>query len=48
MEFQFGTNWSAFSKTAGGVIRQTLAMEGSSRFSWNPHFWAHSCSEKSS
>jgi cytochrome bd ubiquinol oxidase subunit I len=28
MEFQFGTNWAAFSKTAGGVIRQTLAMEG--------------------
>jgi cytochrome d ubiquinol oxidase subunit I len=28
MEFQFGTNWSAFSKYAGGVIGQTLAMEG--------------------
>ncbi len=28
MEFQFGTNWSAFSKMAGGVIGQTLAMEG--------------------
>ncbi len=28
MEFQFGTNWSQFSKTAGGVIGQTLAMEG--------------------
>jgi cytochrome d ubiquinol oxidase subunit I len=28
MEFQFGTNWSAFSKEAGGVIGQTLAMEG--------------------
>ncbi len=28
MEFQFGTNWSAFSKSAGGVIGQTLAMEG--------------------
>src|SRR5271170_2442717 len=28
MEFQFGTNWSAFSKLAGGVIGQTLAMEG--------------------
>jgi cytochrome d ubiquinol oxidase subunit I len=28
MEFQFGTNWSEFSKTAGGVIGQTLAMEG--------------------
>lgn len=28
MEFQFGTNWSAFSKAAGGVIGQTLALEG--------------------
>src|SRR6266566_4193965 len=28
MEFQFGTNWSVFSKTAGGVIGQPLAMEG--------------------
>jgi len=28
MEFQFGTNWSLFSRTAGGVIGQTLAMEG--------------------
>ena len=28
MEFQFGTNWSVFSRFAGGVIGQTLAMEG--------------------
>jgi cytochrome bd ubiquinol oxidase subunit I len=28
MEFQFGTNWSHFSHWAGGVIGQTLAMEG--------------------
>jgi cytochrome bd ubiquinol oxidase subunit I len=28
MEFQFGTNWSVFSRYAGGVIGQTLAMEG--------------------
>jgi cytochrome bd ubiquinol oxidase subunit I len=28
MEFQFGTNWSIFSQAAGGVIGQTLAMEG--------------------
>ena len=28
MEFQFGTNWAGFSKAAGGVIGQTLAMEG--------------------
>lgn len=28
MEFQFGTNWAKFSNDAGGVIGQTLAMEG--------------------
>ena len=28
MEFQFGTNWAAFSRYTGGVIGQTLAMEG--------------------
>ncbi len=28
MEFQFGTNWAAFSKYSGGVIGQTLSMEG--------------------
>ncbi len=28
MEFQFGTNWARFSKAAGGVIGQTLALEG--------------------
>jgi len=28
MEFQFGTNWASFSKAAGGVIGQTLGMEG--------------------
>lgn len=28
MEFQFGTNWARFSAYAGGVIGQTLAMEG--------------------
>src|SRR5664279_5417787 len=28
IEFQFGTNWSHFSRYAGGVIGQTLAMEG--------------------
>lgn len=28
MEFQFGTNWARFSKLTGGVIGQTLAMEG--------------------
>jgi cytochrome d ubiquinol oxidase subunit I len=28
MEFQFGSNWAAFSRAAGGIIGQTLAMEG--------------------
>src|SRR3954453_712090 len=28
LEFQFGTNWAGFSRFAGGVIGQTLAMEG--------------------
>ena len=28
MEFQFGTNWSVFSRLTGGVIGQPLAMEG--------------------
>src|SRR5258706_16388051 len=28
MEFQFGTNWARFSRAAGGVIGQPLAMEG--------------------
>ena len=28
MEFQFGTNWARFSAFAGGVIGNTLAMEG--------------------
>jgi cytochrome d ubiquinol oxidase subunit I len=28
LEFQFGTNWARFSNVAGGVIGQTLAMEG--------------------
>jgi cytochrome d ubiquinol oxidase subunit I len=28
MEFQFGTNWANFSQFAGGIIGQTLAMEG--------------------
>ena len=28
MEFQFGTNWAQFARAAGGVLGQTLAMEG--------------------
>jgi cytochrome d ubiquinol oxidase subunit I len=32
MEFQFGTNWSQFARTTGGVIGQPLAMEGGFSF----------------
>src|ERR1700691_5165596 len=28
LEFQFGTNWFVFSRTAGGIIGQRLPMEG--------------------
>ena len=28
MEFQFGTNWARFTRATGGVIGQTLGMEG--------------------
>src|SRR5215203_74553 len=32
MEFQFGTNWAAFSAFSGDIIAQTLAMEGAFAF----------------
>ena len=32
LEFQFGTNWAVFSAFAGGIIAQTLAMEGAFAF----------------
>lgn len=32
LEFQFGTNWARFSDVAGGVIGQTLALEGTFAF----------------
>src|SRR6266566_3976903 len=32
MEFQFGTNWALFSSYAGGIIAQTLTMEGAFAF----------------
>src|SRR5215207_5277575 len=32
MEFQFGTNWAAFSAFAGDIIAQLLAMEGAFAF----------------
>jgi len=47
MEFQFGTNWSEFSRRTGGIIGQPLAMEGVFRSSWSPPFSAYSCSARS-
>jgi cytochrome d ubiquinol oxidase subunit I len=38
MEFQFGTNWSEFSRYAGGVLGQTLAMEGMFAFMFESAF----------
>jgi cytochrome bd ubiquinol oxidase subunit I len=38
MEFQFGTNWSEFSRYAGGVVGQTLAMEGMFAFMFESAF----------
>ena len=47
MEFQFGTNWAQFSRAAGGVIGQTLAMEGVFSFFLESSFLGSSCSAKS-
>jgi cytochrome bd ubiquinol oxidase subunit I len=38
MEFQFGTNWAGFSRYAGGVVGQTLAMEGMFAFLFESAF----------
>ena len=40
MEFQFGTNWAKFSELTGGVIGQTLAMEGMFSFFLESSFLA--------
>lgn len=40
MEFQFGTNWARFSQATGGVIGQTLAMEGTFAFFLESSFLA--------
>jgi len=40
MEFQFGTNWAEFSRRTGGVIGQTLAMEGLFAFFLESSFFA--------
>ena len=47
MEFQFGTNWADFSRYAGGVIGQTLAMEGMFAFFLEMLSWACSSGAKS-
>ena len=38
MEFQFGTNWAAFTRYSGAVIGQTLAMEGMFAFFFESAF----------
>lgn len=40
MEFQFGTNWARFSQLTGGVIGQTLALEGLVAFMLESSFLA--------
>jgi len=40
LEFQFGTNWAQFSRHSGGVIGQTLAMEGMFAFFLESSFLA--------
>lgn len=40
MEFQFGTNWGRFTKVAGGVVGQTLALEGMFAFFLESSFLA--------
>jgi cytochrome bd ubiquinol oxidase subunit I len=40
MEFQFGTNWAQFSQRTGGVIGQTLGMEGMFAFFLESSFLA--------
>ena len=43
MEFQFGTNWARFSRYAGNVVGQTLAMEGFFAFFLESSFLFCSC-----
>ena len=38
MEFQFGTNWARFTERTGGIIGQTLAMEGVFAFFFESSF----------
>jgi cytochrome d ubiquinol oxidase subunit I len=40
LEFQFGTNWSAFTRQAGGIIGHTLGMEGMFAFFLESSFLA--------
>jgi hypothetical protein len=46
MEFQFGTNWSEFSRRTGSIIGQPLAMEGVFSFFLESTFSASFSSEK--
>ena len=46
MEFQFGTNWSRFSRYSGEVIGQALAMEGVFAFFLDRRSWVSSCSPR--
>lgn len=40
LEFQFGTNWAKFSELTGGIIGQTLALEGTFSFFLESSFLA--------
>ncbi len=40
MEFQFGTNWAAFTQHAGGIVGHTLGMEGMFAFFLESSFLA--------
>ena len=47
MEFEFGTNWAAYSRYVGDVFGSALAAEGSSPSSWSRGSW-RSCSSAGS
>ncbi len=36
MEFEFGTNWSTYSRFVGDIFGSALAAEGIFAFSWSP------------
>ena len=45
-EFQFGMNWSEYSRYVGDIFGAPLAMEALLAFFWNPHFLACGFSAK--